>query len=124
MTLPSTSPFAGERCSEISFKKELSCPFCDTVLAKDGVGKIVLKPDDTHIKKTSATMFGFEPEKLCETLQLGLEFWAKQKQNETIQHVQELRRLKKRSEEAEANAQKLSKVWFLPKPFRFIYRSL
>lgn len=104
--------FAGERCSEKSFKKELSCPFCDTVLAKDGVGEIVLKPDDAYVKKTSTKMFGFEPERLCETLQLGLEFWAKQKQNETIQHVQELKRMKKRVEEAESNAHKLSKVLY------------
>lgn len=90
------------------------------MLAKDGIGELVLKPDDLHLKKTSAKLFGFEPEKLCETLQMGLEFWAKQQKNESIQHIQELRRMKKRAEEAELCAQKLSKVRLVDLLFRII----
>lgn len=100
----------GETCSEKAFKKELSCPLCDTVLAKDGIGQIVVRPDDTQIRRMGSKLFGLEPEKLCQVLQLGLDFWAKQKQNEAVQHVQQVSGLKKELQEAASQIQKLSRV--------------
>lgn len=41
---------------------------------------------------------------------MGLEFWSRQKKNESIQHVQELQGVKARLQDAENQAHKLSKV--------------
>lgn len=113
LTIPNTSLFSdlpGERCSGKAFQKELSCPLCDQVLAKDGVAELVMRPDDAHLRKTGAKLFGLEPDKLCQVMQMGLEFWSKQKRNESIQHLQELDQMKSSLEEAERQANKLSKV--------------
>lgn len=100
----------GQSCGDDAFKKELSCPLCDTVLPKDGVSVIALKPDAAEIKKVSSKVFGFEPHEMCEVLQIGLKFWANQRQNESLKKAQDIRGWKKRVEESEAQVRKLSTV--------------
>lgn len=55
-------------------------------------------------------MFGFEPNQMCEVLQQGLQFWSKQRQNETIRYVQEIRKMKKHIEDSQLQNSDLSKV--------------
>lgn len=107
-----SSTTKGEPCSENAFKKELACPLCDTVLAKDGIGQIIVRPNNTQIMRMATKLFGLEPDVLCKVMQLGLDFWAKQKRNETVQHVQQVSKLKKELQEAESQINKLSKVQF------------
>lgn len=78
----------GVECSSKKFKEELTCPLCDTVLPKDGVGELNLRPDKAAIQKASLPAFGMQPKQLCEILQNGLEFWAEQQKNENIMYMQ------------------------------------
>lgn len=102
--------FKGKRCSSTAFKKELSCPLCDTVLPKDGIGAVTLLPDANEIGKAGSKTFGFEPEQMCEVLKLGLDFWVKQKENESLLHARELKGVQKRMAELEEQNARLSRV--------------
>lgn len=53
---------------------------------------------------------GFHPQEMCQVLQLGLEFWAKQKGNETIKCAHDTKNLKTRLEEVNAQNGRLLKV--------------
>lgn len=100
----------GKSCGDKAFKKELSCPLCDTVLAKDGVAEITLQPDENDLTEAAANVFGFDPQQMCRVLQLGLDFWAKQKNNETLKHIHDMKVMKKKLEDADAHNAKLMKV--------------
>lgn len=47
---------------------------------------------------------------MCDVLQLALQFWAKQKQNESLKYNQDVKSLRKKLDEAEELNEKLSKV--------------
>lgn len=104
------SCFAGKGCSEKAFKKDLACPLCDTVLAKDGFGEMVVNPDDNDMRKAGASIFGFEPDDMCQVLQIGLDFWTKQKHNEIVKHSKDMKMVHDKLEEADAQNAKLLKV--------------
>lgn len=62
------------------------------------------------MKKASAKVFGFEPDQMCEVLQLGLDFWANQKKNESIKHTQDMKNIRKHLSELEKQNAKMLKV--------------
>lgn len=97
-------------CSDAAFKKDLSCPLCDTVLPKSGTAQMIIKPDEAAISNAASTMFGFEPQQMCETFQMAVHFWTAQKQNESIKHAQNTANLRAKLEEAHAQNAKLLKV--------------
>lgn len=98
------------KCSEAAFKKDLSCPLCDTVLTKDGTAKMVVKPDETCVSNSASTMFGFEPQQMCETFQKAVQFWATQKHNEGIKHNEDMANLRKKLNDAQMQNANLLKV--------------
>lgn len=103
----------GVTCSNASFQRELACPLCDTVLAKDGVGDITLRPNDSELRTAAESGYGMQPKQLCEILQMGLDFWARQKTNEGIMQKSNQDRILRDLEKSANANRKISMVGHL-----------
>lgn len=80
------------------------------VLPKDGYTKILLKPREEDVVRASQTLLGFHPDEMCNVLQIGLQFWARQKGNHDIYTNKQLEDTQKQVQQMNATNVKLTQV--------------
>lgn len=100
----------GKPCSDKAFSEQLSCPLCDNVLPKDGIAQVNLNPTKEDLTTIAAETFGFETRDMLQVLQLNLDFWALQKNNDSLKYAHDANAMKQKLDHVNKQHSKLVKV--------------
>lgn len=100
------------KCAEGSLKQQMICPFCQSVLPKDGIAQLNVNPDQSDLNDIAAKFYGLNSTHISSILQRGLDFWTLQHNNNILKQTHDANNLRKKLDQANQQHSVLAKVGY------------